>query len=559
MEANSFSSRDVNADVVVLGGALAGASAALLLRRRSPHLRILIIEKSPCFQRRVGEATVEVSAFFLGRVLGLTQHLNESHLVKQGMRFWFSTPETESLADASEIGGRYLVRLPSYQVDRSTLDEEALRRAVDAGVSLVRPARVRSVELQEGGVQKISFTEGSEAREVTARWVIDATGVSAFLSRQEGWYQSNEAHPTAAIWARWRGVKDWDGRELAERHPKWAAACHGIRGTATNHLVGDGWWAWMIPLKGGDTSVGVVWDQRHLRWPVRDSKSAFPAQSDGSREALGDQLKAFLIQHPVGRELLEDATPIEGDAHRRTRLAYSSRRYAGDGFVLVGDAAAFLDPLYSPGMDWLSYTVTRAVDLIAHSLDGQSAAAKIQSYQNDFTRCYQRWFTAIYLNKYDYLGDFELMRTAFRLDLALYYLGVVSQPFLRGADSLGQPSFTTPPSTPVYHLIRLYTRRLASMGRERRKRGCFGTRNRGERFLLSGFAFDAASGFSVVKALASWGMLELREGWRTWGRKEEVRVPHGGSIDSNLASSSAPTTEPQAVASRAAAGDGVLR
>ena len=70
-------------DVVVVGGALAGAATALLLLRERPQLKVLIIEKSSSFGRRVGEATVEVSGYFLSRVLGLNQYLNESHLIKQ--------------------------------------------------------------------------------------------------------------------------------------------------------------------------------------------------------------------------------------------------------------------------------------------------------------------------------------------------------------------------------------------------------------------------------------------------------------------------------------------
>ena len=120
-------------DVVILGGALAGASAAILLLRERPSLRVLIVEKSPSFTRRVGEATVEISAYFLGRVLGLTQYLNEAHLLKQGMRFWFFNERTRTLEDSSEIGGSYLARVPAYQVDRSTLDEEVLRRATALG------------------------------------------------------------------------------------------------------------------------------------------------------------------------------------------------------------------------------------------------------------------------------------------------------------------------------------------------------------------------------------------------------------------------------------------
>ena len=77
----------VEYNVVVMGGALSGAATATLLLRQNPGIRVLILEKSAKLSRRVGEATVEVSAYFMGRVLGLTQYLNESHLAKQGLRF----------------------------------------------------------------------------------------------------------------------------------------------------------------------------------------------------------------------------------------------------------------------------------------------------------------------------------------------------------------------------------------------------------------------------------------------------------------------------------------
>src|SRR5213083_3393391 len=90
-------------DVVIMGGALSGGATATLLLRQNPGIRILILEKSAKLSRRVGEATVEISAYFLGRVLGLTQYLNEAHLVKQGMRFWFFNGRTKSLSACSEI------------------------------------------------------------------------------------------------------------------------------------------------------------------------------------------------------------------------------------------------------------------------------------------------------------------------------------------------------------------------------------------------------------------------------------------------------------------------
>jgi flavin-dependent dehydrogenase len=326
-------------DVVVIGGALSGAATATLLLRQNSGLRVLIVEKSAQLTRRVGEATVEVSAFFMGRVLGLTQYLNESHLVKQGLRFWFTNDEVKSLDEASELGGHYQVRLPSYQLDRAAFDEEVLRRACVAGAELLRPASVTKVELSPGGDQTIAVRHGETTKTVRARWIVDASGVAALLARKEGWWRQNTMHPTAAAWSRWKGVKDWDSYELAEKYPRWASAVCGIRGTATNHVIGDGWWSWWIPLKGGDVSVGVVFDQRIVDWPHAGGK-------------LGDRLKKFLMQHPVGREMLVDAHFDEDDVHWRKNLAYYSTTFAGDGFVLVGDAAAFMDPFYSPGMDW---------------------------------------------------------------------------------------------------------------------------------------------------------------------------------------------------------------
>ena len=137
-------------DVVIMGGALSGAATATLLLRQNPGIRILILEKSTKFGRRVGEATVEVSAYFMGRVLGLTQYLNESHLAKQGLRFWFTNAEVSNLAEASELGGLYQVRVPSYQLDRAAFDEEVLRRATAAGARVIRPATVTDVQLSPG-------------------------------------------------------------------------------------------------------------------------------------------------------------------------------------------------------------------------------------------------------------------------------------------------------------------------------------------------------------------------------------------------------------------------
>lgn len=490
-------------DVVIIGGSLSGGATATLLRRECPDLRVLIVERSTHFTRRVGEATVEISGFFLGRVLGLTNHLNNEHLIKQGMRFWFANGETQTLEDSSEIGPKYHVRLPSWQLDRSVVDEEVLRRAVASGAELRRPAQVTGVRLTPGGEQEVDMKTPEGTETIRCRWVVDASGVAAVLARQEGWLQPNTEHPTASAWARWKGVKDWDGRDLAEKFPMWSGRCLGSRNTATNHVVGDGWWSWWIPLKGGDVSVGVVFDQRLVNFPQGEAK-------------LGDRIREFLDQHPVGREMLRDAEWIEGDVHWRKNLAYHSRVFAGDGFALVGDAAAFLDPLYSPGMDVISFTSTATTALIAAQHRGEAMAPLIEQHNATFTQSYRRWFEAIYKDKYEYLGEYDLMHLAFRMDLGLYYLGIVSQPFKYGAKALASPPFSVAVSTPVYHLMRFYNSRFAAMARKRRERRVWGQGNSRRQFLFQSFSISPKDLPRIGVAAAQWLMLELSEGWRSW-------------------------------------------
>lgn len=502
-------------DVIIVGGSLSGSSAALLLRRTHPDLRVLVLEKSEKFTRRVGEATVEISAYFLGRILGLTQHLNDAHLVKQGMRFWFANEETQTLDDSSEIGGRFQVRLPSYQLDRAVFDTEVLARAEQVGALVRRPANVRRVKLHEGGPQSVSWSEPAGEFTAQARWVLDASGVAALLARQEKWRIPNERHPTSAVWARWRGVKDLDGAELAARYPAWAARPYGIRSTATNHVVGDGWWSWWIPLRGGDTSIGLVMDQRLVDWPSGET-------------SLGERMKRFLSRHPVARELLADAEFVEGDVHWRKNLAYCSDRLFGDGFALLGDAAAFLDPLYSPGMDVIAFTVSAALELIEKWKEGEDVPTLAAELNTRYLNSFHRWFEAIYENKYEYVGDYELMRLAFNLDLGFYYMGVVSQPFRNGDKALLIPPFSPPPSVPIYHLVRFYNRRLAAIARRRRRQGRFGQRNSRQVDLVNGFTFSATSARRILDLLAQWGWLELRELFHHDRAPEPARNPDPG-------------------------------
>ena len=138
---------DFEYDVVIIGGAFSGAATALMLKRKRPEARVLVIEKAAEFDRKVGESTTEVSSCYMTRILGLTHYLGHHQLAKQGLRLWFSNRPDQSFDDCVEVGSRYQSRLPGFQVDRAKLDLHMLELAVEAGCDLWRPAKVTKCEL----------------------------------------------------------------------------------------------------------------------------------------------------------------------------------------------------------------------------------------------------------------------------------------------------------------------------------------------------------------------------------------------------------------------------
>ena len=485
---------EFHCDVAVVGGAFSGASTALLLKRHNPAWRVVIVEKAAEFDRKVGESTTEVSSCFLTRVLGLSAHLAHCQLPKQGLRMWFSRTPEDAFDEGVEIGALYNSRLSGFQVDRATLDEHVLALAVAAGCELWRPAKLQQIELGGAGRNELTVRIGEETRVLKAKWVVDASGRAAVIARKLGELKPLAEHPVNALWARFTGVKDWDGCELRARFPKWADATKTTRGLATNHLMGHGWWCWIIPLKGGDTSVGLVYDTRLFQ----------PAAG----ATIGDRLRAHFQTHPVGREILGEAQAVAGDQRAYSALPYVCERIAGDGWVLAGDAAGFIDPLYSPGLDFCAFTAQGAQSLISRALEGEGTA--IDSYNARFAFCFRAWFEGVYRDKYFYMGDAELMTAAWLLDIASYHLGPVRQVYSDPTTQFEFFPFDGVPGRVVATTMRFYNARLAHLARRKIAAGVFGARNSHWRVLVGGFLPDASVLRLLMRGLARW----LRAEWR---------------------------------------------
>ncbi len=479
-------------DVIVIGGAFSGASTALLLKRQRPSLRVAVIERTEAFDRKVGEATTEVSGNFLTKQLCLTSHLNNHHIVKQGLRFWFTRPGVEDFGRCGELGAYYQTHMPGYQVDRQVLDQHVLDQAQEAGAEVIRPGRVQSIDLGDESVVTVSVAGGT--RELRARWVIDASGRATVLARKLGLLRPLPEHPTNSVWARFRGVKDFDGAGLRARYPEYARACQASRTAATNHLTGYGWWVWIIPLKGGDTSVGIVYDERIFEMPAGAT--------------LAERLQAHLMSHPVGREIFADAVALTGDVKAYSALPYFSEQIAGPGWQIVGDAAGFLDPLYSAGLDFCAFTVSSAVARILD--DGEGMKTDWADINERFSRSYHGWFNALNRDKYYYLADAELMTAAFLMDLGLFFFGPVRELCTCPKGGFLRFPFDGPVDGAVSRFMAFYNRRLAALGKKRMAAGVFGTNNLDRRNMVRGFEPTPKVLRLVARGIALWLRAEVR-------------------------------------------------
>ncbi|MGA7615658.1 MAG: NAD(P)/FAD-dependent oxidoreductase [Thermoanaerobaculia bacterium] len=478
--------------VVILGGAFSGASAAILLRRELPQLKVLIVEKAERFDEKVGEATTELAAMFLTRRLALWEHLRTNHLPKEGLRYWFGNEKVSRHAEATESGGDLRSAVPSFQLRRDVLDEHLLATAVREGADLLRPARVTDVRIGEFD-HEVSVESGDGTISISCDWVLDASGRANIVGRKLGLIERNEAHPVAAMWGRWRKVRDID--DIAAREGgEFAARNVGSRRLATNHYMGRGYWVWVIPLGNGETSIGVVWDRRLVG-----------LHESGHRKA---DYVTFLTAIPALRELLAGAEMRAEDLRFYSHLAYSTKEYMGKGWALLGDAAVFLDPYYSPGLDHAAFSIEATVEIIRKWAEEEDVSRSIAEHNATFIRSYRRFFEAVYRGKYFYMGEADLVTASFLLDTAHYYIFVVIPAYRIFKRFHWMPVLGPAGAFFSYRLMRLYNRRFVALAERRRRTGSEGRRNHGRR-IRAWFDLRFGPMWMLLRGLKLWLYAEL--------------------------------------------------
>ncbi|MEX2578004.1 MAG: tryptophan 7-halogenase [Verrucomicrobiales bacterium] len=396
-------------DVTILGGGLAGLTLAKQLKTQRPEIRILILERNefpvPEGAFKVGESTIEVGAHYLAEQVGLKKHLVEHHLPKFGLRFFF-TGGAESLSDAVEVGLSDFFPTPGYQIDRGRLENHLVETLSESGVAIAQGATVKDVSLNGGDeVHAVEYEQEGECRRAESRWIVDASGRAGLLKRKLG-LREEVSHRVNAAWFRLGAeicVDCWSD------DPAWKARTGKVarRWLSTNHLLGRGYWLWIIPLSCGSTSIGIVADPR--LHPLSEFN-----QYDKALEWIERHeptCAAAILPH---RDGMQDFKAIKHLAHG-CREVYSADRWA-----ITGEAGVFLDPLYSPGIDYIAMANRQIGSLVDRDLGGEAINLLAPRYQGLFLQLF-RDNLRTYEDQYPLFGNPRVMSLKYVWDYALYW------------------------------------------------------------------------------------------------------------------------------------------
>lgn len=404
-------------DVVILGGGLAGLTLALQLRQREPDLDILVLERrsepAPDAVHKVGESTVEVGAHYFDKVLGLGEHLRERHLRKFGFRFFFSEGRRD-LDQVTEIGASRHLSVPSYQIDRGIFENFLVEEARRRGIEVVEGSMVRRIDLAESSsdptaLHRVGYTLDGANHEVSSRWVVDACGRAGLIKRKQGLAEPNN-HAAHAIWFR---VKDRIEIDRWTDNAEWRGRCDPpARWLSTNHLVGAGYWVWLIPLSSGSHSVGIVADPAIHPLDTMDTFDKAMDWFQTYQPLLFDELDGK-------RHLLQDFAFFK-------RFSYGCKQvYSADRWALTGEAGLFLDPFYSPGSDFIAISNTYITELVSMDRRGERLGARVQVFDQLLHSFYESTL-ALYQDQYPIFGDPEVLPVKVIWDYT-YYWGVLAQ------------------------------------------------------------------------------------------------------------------------------------
>jgi flavin-dependent dehydrogenase len=329
-----------DSDVIVIGGGPAGSTAAALLARRGWQVTLLEKGRHPRFH--IGESLLPLNIPILERLGVLDQ------VAAIGVR--------KLAADFPSGGGNYgtfpfaraldAVSDHAFQVRRSEFDEVLFRNAQNAGANGVEDAEVLDATALPDGRHAVRVKHAGNEHTIHARYLIDASGRDTLFGRKLGLKQAHSKHRSAAMFGHYRGVERRPGEDA---------------GNITIYRLPQGW-MWMIPLRDDVMSVGAVCDPAHFKQ---------------RRGALEDFLLDTFNAHPEARARLAKAERVS-DVEATGNYSYACREIAGRGWVMAGDAYAFVDPIFSSGVYLAMHSAENAAQLVDETLRTPSRERALQ-------------------------------------------------------------------------------------------------------------------------------------------------------------------------------------
>ncbi|MGC9411265.1 tryptophan 7-halogenase [Streptomyces sp. DZ1-3] len=361
--------RDHEFDVVVVGGGPGGSTVSTLVAMQG--YRVLLLEKEEFPRYQIGESLLPSTVHGICKLLGVEDELKKAAFMpKRGGTFrWGSNPEpwTFSFSVSSTFSGPTSL---AYQVERMKFDQILLENARAKGVDVRERSSVADVVEEDGRVAGVVYRDADGVRhEVRSRFVVDASGnKSRIQSRIGGTRHYSDFFKNIALFGYFEG-----GKRLA------APNSGNILCAAFN----SGWF-WYIPLTDELTSVGAV-----LRREALDR-----VQGDREKALMG-----LIDECPLIAEYLSEARRVEdgpyGEVRVRKDYSYCQDTFWRPGMVLVGDAACFIDPVFSSGVHLATYSGLLAARSINSTLGGDIDEAK----------CFEE-YESRYRNEYSLFHDF---------------------------------------------------------------------------------------------------------------------------------------------------------
>ena len=300
-------------DVLVVGGGPAGSTIAALLADRGE--RVLLVEKDRHPRFHIGESLLPMNVPLL-EALGVKDEVEAVGMPKYGVEFVSPNHEKPTTLDFSQGWDKQYSY--SWQVRRSEFDHILLKNAAAKGATVLEGCRVGELELDDEGVCAEGRDEDGTLRQFRARFLVDASGRDTLMANKLGSKQRNPKHKSAAVFAHFTGA-----HRLADK----------AEGNISVFWFANGWF-WFIPLADGTTSIGAVCSPEFIK-------------------ARGTDVTTFLhrliASCPALTERLRDAE-ICGEAQATGNYSYRSARMSGANYIMLGDAYAFIDPVFSTGV-----------------------------------------------------------------------------------------------------------------------------------------------------------------------------------------------------------------